>query len=214
MPEPRSAKSRKTRERIFDAAAKIMRQHGEEYATIANICEEAGISKGTFFYHFKSKDELLRYYLTERFDNYVVEKHVRDTQRTDVFEYVMGLFHSYADYCEEAGIEFITSYYTPRNKALDMNITMGGGKMNILMSESIGALEEAARAGYIRNDWNPQQIAFDCCSVEKGCVFDWCVESGKFNLRARVDHMMYCYFRNVVTQKYLDEFPFEEPAAV
>ena len=60
---PRRVKSQKTRKKIFDAAAKIIKEHGEDYLTIANICEEAGVSKGTFFYHFNSKEDLMLYYL-------------------------------------------------------------------------------------------------------------------------------------------------------
>lgn len=211
MPEPRSRKSQRTREKIFDAAAKLMKEKGEDYATVANICEEAGISKGTFFYHFKGKDELLRYYLMERFDSYLVEKQAADADRTDVYAYLLGLFDSYAAYCEEAGIEFITSYYTPRNHALDMSVTMGGGKMNILMSEAIRSLELAVANGYVRSDWSPQQIAFDLCSIEKGCVFDWCVSEGRFDLVPHVHHMMHCYFNSVLTSTYKKKYPFEEP---
>lgn len=214
MPEPRGAKSKRTRNKIFDAAADLMKEHGEQYVTIANICEAADISKGTFFYHFKSKDELLRYYLLERFDDYLIESNLDESEDDDVYRLILGLFHSYTSYCQEAGIEFISAYYTPTNKALDMNITMASyDKMNILMRKCVDALEDAVRKGYVRADWGAQKIAFDCCSVEKGCVFEWCAEGGSFDLQARVDHMMHCYFRNVVTQKYLDEFSFEEPPA-
>ena len=47
------------RERIIGAAWKLFREKGFAEATINDIINEAGISKGTFYYYFRSKDDLL-----------------------------------------------------------------------------------------------------------------------------------------------------------
>ena len=52
-------KSRETRERIFRAAKRILEKQGYEELSIKNICEEAGVSNGSFYHHFKTKDDLL-----------------------------------------------------------------------------------------------------------------------------------------------------------
>lgn len=56
-------KSRETRERIFRAAKRILERQGYEELSIKNICEEAGVSNGSFYHHFKTKDDLLSYYI-------------------------------------------------------------------------------------------------------------------------------------------------------
>ncbi len=50
----------KTRERIIDAAEALVYQHGFAATSIDKVIEGAGISKGAFFYHFKSKADLGR----------------------------------------------------------------------------------------------------------------------------------------------------------
>ncbi len=59
-------KSQETREKIFQAAKKILQKKGYEELSIKNICEEAGVSNGSFYHHFKTKDDLLSYYIEEQ----------------------------------------------------------------------------------------------------------------------------------------------------
>ena len=44
--------------RILDAAVKLIRAKGFNATTVDDLCAEAGVTKGSFFHHFKSKDEL------------------------------------------------------------------------------------------------------------------------------------------------------------
>ena len=49
-----------TREKILDAAEACMLSRGFAGTSVDNILEGAGISRGTFFYHFATKDEMAR----------------------------------------------------------------------------------------------------------------------------------------------------------
>jgi len=51
--------SRSTRERLFAAAAELIGEHGFHGTTVDDIVERAGVAKGTVYYHFHSKDQLL-----------------------------------------------------------------------------------------------------------------------------------------------------------
>lgn len=44
--------------RILDAALRVIRTKGYSATTIDDVCTTAGLTKGSFFHHFKSKDEL------------------------------------------------------------------------------------------------------------------------------------------------------------
>ena len=59
-------KSMETKARIFNAAKRILKKSGYEQLSIKNICEEAGVSNGSFYHHFKTKDDLLSYYIEEQ----------------------------------------------------------------------------------------------------------------------------------------------------
>jgi TetR/AcrR family transcriptional repressor of nem operon len=44
--------------RILDAALHVIRAKGYTATRIEDICEAAGLTKGSFFHHFKSKEDL------------------------------------------------------------------------------------------------------------------------------------------------------------
>lgn len=46
------------RSKLLDAALSVIRQKGYSASTVDELCSAAGVTKGAFFHHFKSKDEL------------------------------------------------------------------------------------------------------------------------------------------------------------
>jgi TetR/AcrR family transcriptional regulator, transcriptional repressor for nem operon len=46
------------RTRLLDAAMQVIRTRGYSATTVDDICRAAGLTKGAFFHHFKSKEEL------------------------------------------------------------------------------------------------------------------------------------------------------------
>lgn len=48
-------KSKETKARIFHAAKTILQKQGYDQLSIKNICDEAGVSNGSFYHHLKPK---------------------------------------------------------------------------------------------------------------------------------------------------------------
>lgn len=68
-PKTRDIQRRQTYQRLFDAALAEFSRVGVDEARINTICEHAGVAKGTFFYHFPTKDHVLlarQHQLSER----------------------------------------------------------------------------------------------------------------------------------------------------
>ncbi len=72
----------KTRHRILDAALALAMDRGMAAASLDQVIERAGVTKGAFFYHFKSKDELALELMT-RFAQQDHELFVNATQRVE-----------------------------------------------------------------------------------------------------------------------------------
>src|SRR5881628_2601613 len=47
-----------SRTRFLEGALHVIRAKGYEASTVDDICEAAGLTKGSFFHHFDSKEEL------------------------------------------------------------------------------------------------------------------------------------------------------------
>src|ERR1043165_4595611 len=48
-----------TKQKIFDAATKVVGKYGYAEASVARITQEAGVAQGTFYNHFENRQELL-----------------------------------------------------------------------------------------------------------------------------------------------------------
>src|SRR5579872_1965448 len=57
----RERKKEETKERIFQAAFSLFKQHGVPDTTVDQICERADVAKGTFFNYFPHKEAVLGY---------------------------------------------------------------------------------------------------------------------------------------------------------
>ena len=57
---PRSRKGAQTRARLLDAAKEIFEENGFLDARISDIAERAGLSHGSFYHYFDSKEEVFR----------------------------------------------------------------------------------------------------------------------------------------------------------
>jgi AcrR family transcriptional regulator len=63
----RKEKQADTRQRLMQAAAKVFAERGLHHASIDELAERAGFTKGAFYANFSSKEELFLAMLDERF---------------------------------------------------------------------------------------------------------------------------------------------------
>ena len=65
---PASTEGADSRTRLLDAAASVFAAKGYRAATVDEVAAAAGLSKGTFYWNFKSKEDLFQTLLEERID--------------------------------------------------------------------------------------------------------------------------------------------------
>src|SRR6516165_10626099 len=53
-----ATKQPNSRTRLLDAAMQLIRAQGYSGTTVDDICSAAGLTKGAFFHHFESKEDL------------------------------------------------------------------------------------------------------------------------------------------------------------
>src|SRR3972149_2635016 len=63
---PRRRRREETRGRLMEAATAVFARSGFDRATVDEIVREAGFSKGAFYVHFESKEDLFWAILEER----------------------------------------------------------------------------------------------------------------------------------------------------
>jgi len=94
-------RSEETRSRIMEAAIKLFSSRGYNRASVDDICEEAGISKGAFYHHFKSKQALFLALLDEWLQ--FVDNAIEATKDKTVPETFMQMTQAFPFIFESAG---------------------------------------------------------------------------------------------------------------
>lgn len=61
-------KAKETRQHIVEAADRLFYEQGFEATSFADIAEAVGLSRGNFYYHFRTKDEILGAVITRRLE--------------------------------------------------------------------------------------------------------------------------------------------------
>lgn len=187
-------KSKETKERIFQAAKRILQKSGYENLSIKNICEEAGVSNGSFYHHFKTKDDLLSYYIEEQpnMDSDLLEipKDIGETK-----EAIVGVYLNYASYCRELGVEFIAGYYTPHNQALNPTIRTERPYPIVTVQQY---LEKAVEANAIAVKLSIPEIVTDIRMLVIGNVFEWAMTNGDADFEGNIKRSISHYLDGVL----------------
>lgn len=178
-----------TRAKIFRAAKDILRKKGYEELSIKNICEEAGVSNGSFYHHFKTKDDLLSYYIEEQPsinpDYLDLPSDREDAKKTIVYVYM-----NYVHYCEELGVEFMSNYYTPKNQSLNPLIRTERPYPIITVTNY---LQKCMDAGIVTLNHSLEDVTTDIRMIVIGNVFEWCLKQGKADFEGNMKRSLETY---------------------
>ncbi len=89
--ETRLTKSNENKKRIIDVAIRLINEKGFDNVSVSEITKAAGVSKGAFYIHFESKEDLIEkqinyfyddlklddsYSIYERLENYLSLIHI------------------------------------------------------------------------------------------------------------------------------------------
>jgi AcrR family transcriptional regulator len=89
----RSSKDKPARERVIDAANRLFYREGIRAVSVDAVAADAGVTKKTLYYHFKSKDDLIAEYLSSRDQpNLKLFETWFDTAQGDVADKVEAIF--------------------------------------------------------------------------------------------------------------------------
>ena len=179
-------KSRETKEKIFQAAKRILQKKGYEELSIKNICEEAGVSNGSFYHHFKTKDDLLSYYIE---DQPSINPDLLETPK-DIEEAKRGIirvYMNYVKYCRELGVEFMSGYYDTKNQALNAAVRSERPYPIVTVQTYV---EKAIDAGVLRLNVEIDEFTTDIRMIVIGNVFEWCVRSGQVEFEGNMSRSL------------------------
>ena len=189
---PKSAEPMDAKQNLIDATIGIIKREGADAVTVRSVVEESGLSIGTFYHHFKNKDDLLMYFVKEAsFDSFELE-----TPLALLPDRIAELYFHLIDRYLDLGEDFMKSFYTTGNQALSAYMCEENGHFaeGTVMARCEKEICDAISAGILDEKTDAHELSMDICTIVKGCVFEWALNNGEMDIHRTLTRILKRYF--------------------
>lgn len=100
----------RTRQKLLEAASSLFAEKGLDLTTIDDITERADVGKGTFYYHFKNKEGLLKVLINEVLGELIETINQRAEGITDLSELLDTLIGVHIEFFSTRWEDFVLYY--------------------------------------------------------------------------------------------------------
>lgn len=186
--EKEMEKEESIKERIIRKSWNLFSQKGFEKTTLNDIIMSAGISKGTFYYYFRSKDTLLNT-LSVIFDEEYRNVEEQMPADLDSFEKLMYLnyrIHTYIG--ENFDYRLIANQYAAQLTKEDASNLLDKNRFYFSILNRI--IDEGQKNGELRDDLTVTEMVKLYGICERALVTDWCMNNGEYSLGEYSKKMM------------------------
>lgn len=184
-----------TREKLLKAAIKLVNRDGMKQLTVRNICDEAGLSTGSFYNLFSGKEDLISYYLKYAFVPYK-EKALEENEHHNPVECILVIYRAYVIYCKDMGLEFVSGLYASNHNPF-FDFMHRDSDDDFIIANVRSYIDEAKEQGLIRSDVDTDESLLRIAAASTGLMFYWCVFDGKIDVEYEVDAAIATYLRSI-----------------
>jgi AcrR family transcriptional regulator len=167
--------------------------------TIRNICNEAGISTGSFYNLFNGKDDLVAYYLRHVFTSYKRKAEEEALGHTSL-ERIVLIYRFYIDCVLETGLEFISGLYSSITNPV-FNFLEREAEDELVLGRVKQEVEAGIAAGEIVANANVNEVLLRIAIIITGNIYYWCAFKGRIDLAYQADTMLCDYLRSIAIHK-------------
>ncbi|MDO5298580.1 MAG: helix-turn-helix domain-containing protein [Clostridia bacterium] len=180
----------KNRDLILASARDIFSTRSFEQVTIKEICRHAGVANSTFYYHFKTKEELMDCLRTR--DEHPMEHDLLSIlTMPDLMEQTLTACTMCAARAERHGCTLTTQYYKRR---LDKGADTLDSSHRQEHAAAQALIARAQSEGLILNPAPSDQLTQAAIGLVTSTVIDWCVSDGSFDLLPVARQALYVLF--------------------
>lgn len=196
-------------ERIIEAGIALAKQAGSKEIQVNDICEQAGVSKGTFYKYFKSKDGLFSQIYSSmepRIMELLPGILLKDISPLQQFWLVFRCLIDRTIELGPKGVEYIA-----RSGFNDSgtHAFLYSGNDSKLRAAHISLIKKCQAAGLVRSDCEAELLMEHISLFVVGTNIQWSASDGGFDYTEKLfEHFM------LLLEAHPDFGPFDDPCAM
>ena len=172
-----------TRQRIYETAIPMFIKKGYDNVSIDEICHKIGLTKGAFYAHFKSKDQLVVERILAVDKYYREEIFPRLSDLPTVTDKLLTFCRLVFRHMDQLGKKVInTAYYIQIGPNTKVAEAMTEKRELYLLVEEL--IVEGREKGEFRTDLPAADLVQAVMHNIRGVIYAWCLPSSKFDLEA------------------------------
>lgn len=177
----RSINALETKNVIYNTSLNLLYKYGYDSVTIEDITKHAGVSKGTFYTHFKSKDSVF-IELFHRIDAHYVETFKTVDVNESATNKLRILIDAMCDYCfNVCGIDAIKIIYSNQISSTN-KVEFLRRKKRPFYHFIQQIVSEGLTNGEFRNDIDKDYLVDLIARYARALLYDWCLYNNELNL--------------------------------
>lgn len=181
-PGKRELNAKMLKNKIFSTALMLFSKHGFEKIRIEDIAKYAGISKGTFYSYFSTKDEVL-VALFHNIDNHYDQTFKNVKAEESAANRLLIFVNAVAEYCDDiCGISVMKIVYMNQIDSGKRSPIINN-KERIFYHIAADIVQRGKKEGLFPPDITDDDLTELLTRCIRSLIYDWCLYDGSFDLR-------------------------------
>lgn len=175
-----------TKIELQETAIRLFKEHGYDNVSVNQICKECNVSKTTFYFHYKSKHDLIMDFYSSVHEN--SQNALQNALISDsVIEQLWQLYLPYLKHSVDKGAAITREVFREYLRDSTAPIVPGNIYLENTMKELI---KKGIDKGEIRN-LNVDSLFLSLISAINGISFHWAIQQGEFDLIKQAEEAFY-----------------------
>ncbi|MDR0570400.1 MAG: TetR/AcrR family transcriptional regulator [Clostridiales Family XIII bacterium] len=195
-----------TKRYLRETALRLFRERSFDEVTVNDICEACDVNKHTFYYYFKSKDELL--HCNENLDALSPEEITDILGAESCMEQYWRFNRRLMEFVQKQGINLMKKIFMQR-------ISSGNDRLMPMRDRpefarlQVGIIERGKASGEFQSAIDAPTLFFIAQNLLRSVSMTWCMRKGAFDLEYTLRYMLESLFEVKQEHRKCQESPFE-----
>ncbi len=185
------------KEKIIDAAWELFQEVGYENATVNDIIERSGTSRGAFYHHFRAKEDLLfqmAWYFDQGYEGWLENQPEDQDPITTLYKFLIYTMEAVENSKYK---EFLSQLYgyegmTDGNRPII-------DEQRLYFQTLLKLCAEARNEKLISEDWSEHTLARTLAGLGRGLTYNWLLERCRYSLTRTAERVFKSLLKSIST---------------